>query len=190
MKYALQSAILVVCSAWSVLAEPLDNSGSPAGILAALGELEHQVSEQSHSQLVVGDHSSHNLSCYSCSTIDNPACEHLNASESHPLPVKRCAPDERFCSVLRIEYKIPHQLYEWTLWTLERSCQRTCDQKCIQLGERTRVKSCHSCCTGSLCNVNSAGSISSTGIRLAILITGVWWLQRMLQTRLTQRKFD
>ena len=72
------------------------------------------------------------LSCYTCTTDDDATCEQVNLTRNSEF-VKKCRPDEFYCSVLRIEYKVVKEA-NWTLWVLERGCHRTCDPICIQLG--------------------------------------------------------
>ena len=72
-------------------------------------------------------------SCYVCSTDNDPSCEQVNQTRNAEL-VKRCAPNEPFCSVLRIEYRVSKEA-NWTLWTVERNCERTCEAICLQLGD-------------------------------------------------------
>ena len=74
----------------------------------------------------------YDLSCFVCSTDDDPSCEQVNQTRNAEL-VKRCRPNEPFCSTLRIEYRVSKEA-NWTLWTVERSCERTCEPICLQLG--------------------------------------------------------
>lgn len=75
----------------------------------------------------------YDLSCYICSTDDDPSCEQVNGTRNAEQFIRRCRPSEPFCSVLRIEYRVSKEA-NWTLWTTERSCERTCEPICLQLG--------------------------------------------------------
>lgn len=90
------------------------------------------LSNGSQSDLLDGRRPPYDLSCYTCSTDDDPSCEQVNQTRNVEL-VKRCKPSEPFCSVLRIEYRVSKEA-NWTLWVVERSCERTCEPICLQLG--------------------------------------------------------
>ncbi|XP_053213441.1 uncharacterized protein LOC128396837 [Panonychus citri] len=94
-----------------------------------------------------------NLSCYSCSSLEDPYC--LNVSNTTQEYLSReCQSKEKSCSVTRIEYeKSDHT--GTIFWALERKCSSSCIQGCIILGERTRLHYCSSCCSDDLCNTNS-----------------------------------
>lgn len=106
------------------------------------------------------------LSCYTCSTDDDPACEYVNQTQNDFI--KKCKPNEKFCSVLRIEYKIVKE-DNWTLWMSERSCLETCEPICIKLGERTRLKFCNSCCNESNCNFGNSVSVLRPDLFLILI---------------------
>lgn len=78
-------------------------------------------------------------SCFACSTTDDPNCEHVNSTLNNNEFIRKCKPDEPFCSTLRIEYKVIKES-NWTLWRLERSCLKNCEPICIQLGKRKKSK--------------------------------------------------
>lgn len=89
-------------------------------------------SNQTTSTDLVHKRPPYNLSCYTCTTDEDPSCEQVNSTLNHDL-IKKCKTNEPYCAVLRIEYRITKE-DNWTLWTLERGCHETCDNICIQLG--------------------------------------------------------
>lgn len=74
-----------------------------------------------------------NLSCYSCSSLEDPYC--LNVSNTTQEYLSReCQSKEKSCSVTRIEYeKSDHT--GTIFWALERKCSSSCIQGCIILGK-------------------------------------------------------
>ncbi|TRY80829.1 hypothetical protein TCAL_04321 [Tigriopus californicus] len=95
------------------------------------------------------------LNCLTCSTVSNKKCS--NASEvihtSRP-----CQPAETFCQVKRIEYMITEVNEDYIPWSLERECSAECKPFCVNMGTRTKVNYCTSCCTESHCNVDNSST--------------------------------
>ncbi|XP_015784254.1 uncharacterized protein LOC107361841 [Tetranychus urticae] len=94
-----------------------------------------------------------NLSCYSCSSLEDPYCLNVTNATQDYLS-KECRSKEKMCSVTRIEYENSDHTGT-VFWALERKCSSSCIQGCIILGERTRLHYCSSCCSDDLCNTNS-----------------------------------
>ena len=51
---------------------------------------------------------------------------------------------------------------EMTPWSIERGCDSSCEEGtsnyCVEMGARTKVLYCTSCCSDSLCNVDGKAS--------------------------------
>lgn len=77
-----------------------------------------------------------NLSCYSCSSLDNDDC--LNISLAEYPPTKDCNQSKSSCAVTRIEYERKDQT-DTIFWALERICMPDCIPGCIVLGKYCSV---------------------------------------------------
>lgn len=138
--------------------------------------------------------SSSNLSCFSCSTFDNPSCLKMTrfltmtdqdtsttspildiASAAQLVPVTDCSPDESYCQVTRVEYMTTDRL-KMKFWALERGCSSTCREGCLIIGEgeRTKLHMCQACCSGqSLCNISDGAVFVRPSIFSFVLLTTI-----------------
>lgn len=103
------------------------------------------------------------LSCFSCDILTDPElCTNIsNVSETEkPNLTRRCNDTEPFCSVKRYSYTMTdkNSTSEKRLWSLTRSCSRTCENGCIIIGERVKLHACSMCCNSSLCNIGNVSS--------------------------------
>jgi len=111
-------------------------------------------------------HSS-NLSCYTCTSIEDIRCKTINETNTHLHNVDsqfrfrlytECAPGEQYCAVLRLDSKIEQSAIDYKFWAVERKCVKECVEGCFVLGERTKLSLCTTCCSTNYCNVGNTSS--------------------------------
>ena len=58
-------------------------------------------------------------------------------------------------------------------WSIERGCDSHCDPEksnfCVEMGARTKVLYCTSCCEGNLCNVDNKASPFNVPINILLI---------------------
>ncbi|XP_072940032.1 uncharacterized protein [Epargyreus clarus] len=96
------------------------------------------------------------LWCHRClANVIHDRCGSLRQNDT--AFIHKCSNDRRTCMVKRFGYTTSNENYTTALlmWALERNCTKHCEPGCIVIGERTKLYSCTSCCTSSLCNYGS-----------------------------------
>ncbi|CAG2168326.1 unnamed protein product [Oppiella nova] len=122
------------------------------------------VSNGGHLEVV----SAGNLSCYTCSTIDDIRCKVINETYYYSnykystyntrLYGSECGPGETYCAVQRLDAKINLSSVDYKFWAIQRKCVQHCQDGCFVLGERTKLSLCTTCCTTNYCNVGNTGT--------------------------------
>jgi hypothetical protein len=89
-----------------------------------------------------------------------------------------CNSTQRFCKVHRVEY-LPEKEQDGEVdmiykdWSIERGCDSHCDPEksnfCVEMGARTKVLYCTSCCEGNLCNVDNKASPFNVPINILLI---------------------
>ncbi|RWS07632.1 hypothetical protein B4U79_04430 [Dinothrombium tinctorium] len=90
------------------------------------------------SKIANPDKPSNTLSCFACSTIDDPMCRVLNTSTEEIqkiIPIQECDLNEKYCLVTRVEY-LTGDAKKRTFWGLDRGCSKTCIEGCILIGKK------------------------------------------------------
>ncbi|XP_045765256.1 uncharacterized protein LOC123867315 [Maniola jurtina] len=119
------------------------------------------------------------LWCYKCrAEVPDDKCADLRQNSS--TLIHKCHNEKRICMVKRFSYttSTENSTTALTMWALERNCTKHCEPGCIVIGERTKLYSCTSCCTSSLCNYGSgANSLCiSSGVSALFLFFYVFLL--------------
>ncbi|CAG2100040.1 unnamed protein product [Medioppia subpectinata] len=85
-----------------------------------------------------------NLSCYTCSTIDDIRCKVINetyyyynnkySTYNTRLYGAECASGQQFCAVQRLDAKINLSSVDYKFWAIQRKCADQCVDGCFVLG--------------------------------------------------------
>ena len=63
---------------------------------------------------------------------------------------------------------------EMTPWSIERGCDSSCEEGtsnyCVEMGARTKVLYCTSCCSDPLCNVDGKASSPNTPLDMLLAV--------------------
>lgn len=152
--------------------------GQHGGVsLAVLVMLVRVVAGQQQEEEQGGQQQQGPLSCWSCS--DNTTGQCYDLDQNNKNLSQTCNPEEVFCSVNRIWYVVEGEANE-TNFSLNRTCVAGCSPSCVVIGDRTKIHSCTSCCTSSLCNIGNSASaqpMASTPlvtVLVAALLVGAW----------------
>jgi hypothetical protein len=88
---------------------------------------------------------SSNLSCYTCSTIEDIRCKTINESNTYlnryadsqltRLYGTECSSGEQYCIVLRLDSKIEQSAIDYQFWAIQRKCAKECVDGCFILGQ-------------------------------------------------------
>lgn len=95
--------------------------------------------------------------CYRCDSMFDNKCANISdlnrTNDIHNITIK-CAHDQRFCKVKRISMSTSTEdnIGVPKLWLLQRNCSKNCEEGCIVIGERTKLRSCTTCCDTDYCN--------------------------------------
>lgn len=95
--------------------------------------------------------------CYQCDSMLDKRCENISDVIKTPEMMNfqlKCAHDQRFCKVKRISMSTSTEdnIGIPKLWLLQRNCTKNCEEGCIVIGERTKLRSCTTCCDKDYCN--------------------------------------
>lgn len=85
---------------------------------------------------------------------------------------RECAADEPYCmvrSVVRFEF-VGDDIQS-KFWMLERNCSRSCNNDCMLIGDRHRLRLCNSCCATPDCNLGSGVSGLPVGGGLTLVLS-------------------
>ncbi|XP_054157720.1 uncharacterized protein LOC128956064 [Oppia nitens] len=111
--------------------------------------------------------STSNLSCYTCSTIDDIGCKVINESYYYynnkystyntRYYGSKCGSDQPYCQVQRLDAKINLTHHDYKFWAIQRKCAKECSDGCFVLGERHKLSLCTTCCKSNYCNIGNTG---------------------------------
>ncbi|CAG0881326.1 unnamed protein product [Cyprideis torosa] len=100
--------------------------------------------------------------CFVCNGNENEECNSMDPVELRGLGfLKSCSKDERTCKVRRYAYTTFNESGEASgeiVWAIKRQCSKACVEGCLEMGQRTRLYVCTSCCYNSSCNSGSGAS--------------------------------
>lgn len=102
---------------------------------------------------------SRNLSCFACSTIEDPNCRIVNMSHFDddenirfgPYATRKCTSEEVYCSVMRLDYILPKEqgkrgeMRPKAFWAVNRNCAKNCYQGCLILGKNPHAHTSSNC---------------------------------------------
>ncbi|XP_071519020.1 uncharacterized protein [Panulirus ornatus] len=111
------------------------------------------------------------LTCWSCSSKSHgSSCRNLDPENVTfaANATRNCSIGQTYCTVKRIWHVVEEGGEELDL-SFNRSCTSYCDPYCNVIGDRTKIHSCTSCCTESLCNTGNSASSRHSGSTLLLL---------------------
>ena len=57
-------------------------------------------------------------------------------------------------------------------WSMERGCAERCNDFCVTMGARTKIRYCTSCCNSDVCNVDN---MAATKSQMTVLVFAFSW---------------